>query len=189
MVPHVEVLTVSNGSNGIGSGGEETIVVTAPDGAAAEAIADARDRHTTHVGARRRAAARRTGHDPATLGSRRRWSPRDPGERRPVRPARPGPARLVRDVASWANTGVIQAEFVKCPSAEGSPTSSASVSALLIDATLPSLDRDLIDAARADGCAVLVVDDPRRARDWTAVGASATLAAPFDPEEGAAWTS
>jgi len=41
MVPHVEVLTVSNGSNGIGSGGQQTIVVAAPDGAAAEAIADA----------------------------------------------------------------------------------------------------------------------------------------------------
>jgi len=91
-----------------------------------------------------------------------------------------------RDVAQWANTGVIQAEFVKCLSAEevrARLSSGRPFSALLIDATLPSLDRDLVDAARADGCAVLVVDDPRRARDWTTVGASATLAAPFDRKQ------
>ena len=42
MAPHVEVLTVSNGSAaGIGSGGQQTIVLAAPDGPAAEAIADA----------------------------------------------------------------------------------------------------------------------------------------------------
>ena len=98
----------------------------------------------------------------------------------------PPRAAWFRDVAQWANTGVIPAEFVKCLSAEevrARLSSGRPFSALLIDATLPSLDRDLIDTARADGSAVLVVDDPRRGRDWTEVGASATLSAPFDRKQ------
>jgi hypothetical protein len=48
-------------------------------------------------------------------------------------------------------------------------------SAVLLDASLAGVDRDLADLARAAGCAVLVVDDGRARRDWVALGASAVL--------------
>jgi hypothetical protein len=54
---------------------------------------------------------------------------------------------------------------------------------LLVDSTSPGVDRDFVDAARTAGCAVLVVDDPRRGRDWVALGAVATLAPHFDRKE------
>ena len=88
-----------------------------------------------------------------------------------------------RDVAHWANAGIIAAEFVKCLSAEEVRARLATgrpFSALLVDATLPSLDRDFVDVVRGAGCAVLVVGDGRRGRDWAELGAAATLPTRFD---------
>jgi len=98
----------------------------------------------------------------------------------------PARASWFREVAQWANTGMIAAEFVKCLSAEEVRARLASgrpFSALLVDATLPALDRDLIDSVRARGCGVIVVDDPRRGTDWTAFGAATTLPARFERTE------
>jgi hypothetical protein len=83
-----------------------------------------------------------------------------------------------RSVASWANSASIPVEFVKCMSpvelrahlASGRP-----FSALLVDGALPALDRDLVDAARTNGCAVIVIDDVRISRDWAALGANAVI--------------
>jgi len=55
-------------------------------------------------------------------------------------------------------------------------------SALLVDAGLPSLDRDLIDGARDAECAVLVIGQ-RGGRDWPALGAAAVLPAQLDRKE------
>jgi len=91
-----------------------------------------------------------------------------------------------RAVAQWANASSIPAEFVKCVSAEDLRARLASGrphSALLVDAALPALDRDLIDTARRSGCLVVVVDDRRLVRDWAALGASAVLAETFDRDE------
>ncbi len=88
-----------------------------------------------------------------------------------------------RNLAYWATSGALPAEFVKCLSAEevrarlgaGRP-----FSALVADAGLPAVDRDLLGAARAVGCATFVVADGRTPRDWPALGAAAVLAPSFD---------
>lgn len=90
-----------------------------------------------------------------------------------------------RSVAQWANSGTIPAEFVKCVSGEEMRARLASgrpFSAALVDAALPALDRDLVDAARAAGCAAIAVDDRRGARDWGALGVVAVLPDFFDPK-------
>ncbi|MGH9164880.1 MAG: hypothetical protein ACRDZW_05115, partial [Acidimicrobiales bacterium] len=87
-------------------------------------------------------------------------------------------------LAQWSNSGTIPAEFVKCVSVEELRTrlgSGRPFSALVIDASLPALDRDLVETARASGCAVLVVDDGRGPRDWAALGVSGVLPEFFDP--------
>ena len=89
-----------------------------------------------------------------------------------------------RAVAQWANAGTIPAEFVKCVSREEVRARLASgrpFSALLVDGSLPALDRDLVDAALVAGCRTIAVDDGRGARDWAAVGVAAVLPAFFDP--------
>jgi MinD-like ATPase involved in chromosome partitioning or flagellar assembly len=98
------------------------------------------------------------------------------------------PARTewFREVAQWANAGIVPVEFVKCLSAEEVRARLASgrpFSAALVDAGLAAVDRDFVDAVRAAGCAVLVVDDARRGRDWTELGAAATLPRPFDRKD------
>jgi len=88
-----------------------------------------------------------------------------------------------RNLGLWATSGALPAEFVKCLSAEevrarlgaGRP-----YSALVADAGLPALDRDLIGVARAAGCVTLVVDDGRVPRDWSGLGAVAVVAPSFD---------
>src|SRR6476469_4873365 len=81
------------------------------------------------------------------------------------------------DVARWANSASIPVDFMKCLSAHEvrSRLERATVSAVLADAGAPGVDRTLFDDARARGVAVMVVADPRRERDWTAIGASAVL--------------
>jgi hypothetical protein len=88
-----------------------------------------------------------------------------------------------RDVAQWANSSSIPAEFVKCVSAEEIRARLASgrpFSALLVDSTVPSLDRDLVETTQQAGCAAIVVEDRRGGRDWLALGANASLPAGFD---------
>lgn len=88
-------------------------------------------------------------------------------------------------MAQWANSGTIPAEFVKCVSGEEMRARLASgrpFSALLVDAALPTLDRDLVDAARAAGCVTVAVDDRRGTSDWDALGVAAVLPDFFDPK-------
>ena len=92
------------------------------------------------------------------------------------------PARSAwfQEVARWATSAVLPVEFVKCVSIEELRVRLASgraFSAVLVDAAVAGVDRDLADRARAAGCAVLVVDDGRARRDWPAIGASAVLPA------------
>lgn len=91
-----------------------------------------------------------------------------------------------RAVAQWATSSSIPAEFVKCVSAEevrAHLASGRTFSAALLDGTLPTVDRDLIAAAREAGCPVLIVDDGRGGRDWRALGAAGVLPAGFDREQ------
>lgn len=91
-----------------------------------------------------------------------------------------------RDVAQWANSSSVPAEFVKCVSAEEVRARLAGTrpfSALIVDSTCPALDRDLVEVTQQAGCAVIVVDDRRGGRDWVSLGANASLLAGFDRRE------
>lgn len=88
-----------------------------------------------------------------------------------------------RDLARWATSAAVPCEFVKCVSVEevrARLASSRTFSALIVDSSVPGVDRDLVDVARRGGCAVLVVDDGRVERDWEGLGASALLESGFD---------
>ena len=86
-------------------------------------------------------------------------------------------------VGTWATSGALPAEFLKCLSAEevrvrlagGRPHS-----AVLLDGGLPSVDRDLLADVADAGCAAVVVEEGRTARDWRGLGAAAVLPADFD---------
>lgn len=82
------------------------------------------------------------------------------------------------ELARWSTSAAIPVEFVKCVTIEevrARLASGRAFSALLVDGGLPGVDRDLVDEARACGCAVIVIDDGRVRRDWSALGASAVL--------------
>lgn len=86
------------------------------------------------------------------------------------------------EVSRWATSASIPADFVKCVSAEelrARLRSGRRWSAVLVDGTLPAVDRDLLAAVRDAGCAAIVVDD-RDGHRWAALGAAAVLPDPFD---------
>lgn len=88
-----------------------------------------------------------------------------------------------RSLAQWANAGSLPVEFVKCISAEelrARLRSGRPWSAVIVDAALPALERDLVDDARHNGCAVIVVDDARVSRDWAALAPDAVMNGLFD---------
>ncbi len=108
------------------------------------------------------------------------------GQRYVVLGLAPARAPWFRSVGSWANSGALAAEFVKCLSAEEVGARLASgrpYSALVADGCLPALDRDLVARATAAGCAVLVVDDRRVNRDWAALGVARMLPADFGRDD------
>ena len=86
------------------------------------------------------------------------------------------------EVARWANSAVLPLEFLKCVSATEVASRIASgraFSALLLDAAAAGVDRDLIDSARTDGIAVIIVQDPRIDRNWVDLGAVEVLTDQF----------
>ena len=91
-----------------------------------------------------------------------------------------------REVARWGNSAMLPIEFVKSMSVEevrARLRSGRGFSALLIDDSLAGLDRDLVELARDAGCAVIVVDSGRSARQWGELGASAVLPLEFTRSE------
>ena len=90
-------------------------------------------------------------------------------------------------VAQWTTSASIAAEFVKCMSAEEVRARLASGrrhSALLVDASSPSLDRDLVGVCADHSTPVLVVTSGRRAMVAPSdIGVAAQLAAGFGPDE------
>ena len=94
-------------------------------------------------------------------------------------------AAWFRDVGRWATSAAIPAEFLKCVSVEelrARLAAGRNHSAVLLDGSLPAVDRDVVGAAREAGCVVLVVDDGRGGRDWAGLGAAAVLAPGFSAE-------
>ena len=89
------------------------------------------------------------------------------------------------DVARWSTSGSVAMDFVKTVSVEEVRSRLASgrpFSALLVDGGLPGIDRDLLELAAEEGCAVIVVTDGT-GRDWTSVGATTTLPEDFGRDE------
>lgn len=87
------------------------------------------------------------------------------------------------EVARWATSGTVPVEYVKCVGADEVRARSAGgrvFSAALLDGRLPAVDRDLLATLAEDGVTVVVVPAPGDGRDWTALGAAATLADRFD---------
>lgn len=87
-----------------------------------------------------------------------------------------------REVSRWATSAALPVEFLKTMSLEEVRVrlrSGRGYSALLVDDSIPGLDRDLVDLALEVGCAVVVVDSGRAGAVWTDLGASALLPADF----------
>jgi hypothetical protein len=85
----------------------------------------------------------------------------------------PARAEWFRAVSHWCNAASVPAEFVKCLSPQqlrAQLTSGRLFSAVLVDAAVPGLDRDLLDAAGRARVPVLVVGSARLA-DEAAVAA------------------
>ena len=88
-------------------------------------------------------------------------------------------------VAQWATSGALPVDFVKVVSLEEARArlrSGRQFSALLVDAGLAALDRDLVELAWHQGCAVVAVDDGRAARAWRDLGVHAVLPDGFERE-------
>lgn len=91
-----------------------------------------------------------------------------------------------RDLARWSTAAMVPVEFIKRMSVEQvrvSLRSGPGLSALLIDDSMPGLDRDLVDLALERGCAVVLVDSGRAPSTWIDLGASAVLPAGFSRAE------
>ena len=82
------------------------------------------------------------------------------------------------EVARWATAAALPIDFVKSVSVEEVRTrlrSGRPFSALLVDGGLPALDRDLVELAAQQRCAVIAVDDGRSPRAWRELGVAAVL--------------
>ena len=92
-------------------------------------------------------------------------------------------------LAQWATSASIAAEFIKCVSGDevrARLASGRTYSALIVDATDPSFDRDLVDAATAAGTPVIVVADQRGPSFSTSdLGVVATAAGRLRPGRAA----
>lgn len=108
------------------------------------------------------------------------------GERFVVLGLAPARAAWFEAVSQWTTSAAIAAEFVKCVSAEEVRARLASGrvwSALLVDASLPALDRDLVDHCRRHDAAVIAVSSGRHPAIAGDAGVATVLAAPFGPAE------
>lgn len=91
-----------------------------------------------------------------------------------------------REVSRWATSAALPIEFLKAMSLEEVRVrlrAGRGYSALLIDDSVPGLDRDVVDLAREAGCAVVLVDNGRAASWRTELGASSVLPSGFGRTE------
>jgi hypothetical protein len=99
----------------------------------------------------------------------------------------PARAPWFEAVARWTTSAAIAAEFVKCVSADEVRvrlTSGRRYSALLVDTTVPSLDRDLVDTAVESLAPVIVVrSGPGPSFPPSDLGVAAELPGDFGQDE------
>lgn len=86
------------------------------------------------------------------------------------------------ELARWSTAAAIPVDFVKCVSPDEVRARLAggrAYSALLIGGDVAGLDRDLVDATRTTGAAVIVVDPPAN-REWGKIGVNGLLPGSFE---------
>lgn len=87
------------------------------------------------------------------------------------------------ELTRWVTTGVVPIEFVRCLTVDETRVQLGSGrrwSALVVDASVPGIDRDLLETVAAAGCTPLVIADPRVDRPWLDLGARAVLPSDLD---------
>jgi hypothetical protein len=109
------------------------------------------------------------------------------GERYVLLGLAPARAAWFGALAQWATSAAIAAEFIKCVSADevrARLASGRAHSAVIVDATTPSFDRDLVDAATAAATPVILVCD-RRSPPMSVADLGVVAALPGDFDRGA----
>lgn len=89
------------------------------------------------------------------------------------------------ELARWSTAATVPVDFIKCVSADEARARLAggrAYSALLVGSDAIGLDRDLVDATRTAGAAVIVVD-PSPSRDWAELGVNGLLPASFERDD------
>lgn len=106
------------------------------------------------------------------------------GDRYAILGLAPARAGWFTDVARWATGALVPVELQTCLTIDEVHAHLAggrAFSALLLDASTPGLDRDLVTAAARSGIAVLIVTDGTNPTDRRLVEPAAVLSVPFDP--------
>jgi hypothetical protein len=104
------------------------------------------------------------------------------GDRWAILGLAPARAPWFRQVTGWAMAGILPLDFVKCVSVEEVTArlrSASTFSAVILDGSLPGVDRDLLQRAARLGVAPVVVASPTSTTDWSALGAVASLQPDF----------
>ena len=94
--------------------------------------------------------------------------------------------RWFSELVRWSTSAVIPIEYIKCLTADEARAvigSGRRLSAVLVDAGISRLDRELIALTTSIGAATLVVIDPTVHRDWDGLGCAATLPPGFGPDD------
>jgi hypothetical protein len=89
-------------------------------------------------------------------------------------------------LSQWATAASVPVDFIKCMSLDevrARLSSGRAFSALVVDAGIVGIDRDLIDQASQIGCSTVLVDDGSLRATWSSLGATAVLPADFDREQ------
>jgi hypothetical protein len=89
-------------------------------------------------------------------------------------------------VSQWATAAAVPVDFIKCMSLDEVRArlgAGRAFSALIVDAGIAGIDRDLIDQASQIGCSTFLVDDGSLRGEWAALGVTAVLPANFDREQ------
>lgn len=89
-------------------------------------------------------------------------------------------------VSQWATAASVPVDFIKCVSLDevrARLESGRAFSALVVDAGIGGIDRDVIDHANRIGCCTILVDDGALRAEWAALGVAGVLPADFDREQ------
>lgn len=95
-------------------------------------------------------------------------------------------SRWFSEMTRWSTSSVIPVDYMKAITSEEVRAilgSGRQVSAVVADASVPGVDRELISLALDSDSVVIVVADPSIRRDWTALGAAAVIDDDFTPQE------